>query len=609
MHTRNPLRSLAFLCCFAALLSWLAGCGAGKLLLNRETVAKLSYTPSSEHRIIFFEKLFTYDQSGKQRETTHQIVRVGQNANALSPALVVHDNTIDKLLEFEARVIHSDGDVETFSSSDLTNFNLSNSRQIAERYLKSAYVKEKITPGDLIETVWVHECTLPQLGIQFSLSELDYSAENISCSIEVRVGDTLQYLVANDNLTPSRKDTLGMKTFTFKWKSYAQPSHKRHELEKTNRAPALYAVRGPQSWRSYGDWYADLLASKLQAGSEVAKAAHDIADSKSTAKEKLDAIFEYCQRNVRYELVALAQGEIIPNHVDATFARKYGDCKDYSSLMHAMARSVGVKTDLALCYRGRGREFFDEMPVSQFNHLILHFEDNGRHYWYDGTNRVGLSGVTTFDLVNARALVIEKEHSRLATIQESADNLLSITGALRGNASNGLSGDVTIEFRNQFAIDFFWLDFQTNHEKMTTYLTETLQEILNEDIIVQHLAWKSEKSNFSITATCEFPNCVTSLQGNSYTGISRVLPALLPREQGTAERNLTFYFPYYNRVSLDLTLADFMIFGQPEPAKLQLKYELPVGPFDASTRTNFHSRLDSVLNSFSVAHKLTHRPS
>ncbi len=607
MRTISPLRSLAFLCFFIAPLVWLAGCGGGKLLLKPENLSALSYTPSNEHRIVYFQKLFTYTHDGRLLEKTHQVVRVGQNAAAFPVALTVHDNTINKLLEFEARVVHSDGDMETFSLSDLTNFNLSNSQQIAEQYIKAAYVKEKITPGDFVETVSIHELTLPEIGIQFALSELDYGGQNISCAIELLAKDSLQYILANDSIAPTRKDTLGNQTLTFRWQHYAPPARKHHVMEKINRSPKLYAVRAPQSWQSMGDWYAELVESKLLAGPEIEKAAHSIAEGKATPKEKMDAIFEYCQRNVRYEIVSLAQGEIIPNNVNAILSRKYGDCKDYSSLMYAMAKSVGVKTNLALCYRGRGREFFDTMPVSQFNHLIVHFEDSGHHYWYDGTNRVGLSGVTTFDLANARALLIEKGNSRLVTITESPDNLLSITGTLHGKTANGLTGDITVRFHNQYAIDFFWLDHQTNSQKMTKELTETLQSMFNENIIVQNLAWKTEKDQFTITASCEFPNCVTTLQGNSYVGIARVLPELLPQEPEDAERDVVFYFPYYNNVSVDLSLADFVSVGQQETAMLQMKYKLPAGPFDKVSRQDFLPRLQNIIHDFTTAHKLTRK--
>ncbi len=606
MRTISPLRSLAFLCFFIAPLVWLAGCGGGKLLLKQETLSTLSYTPSNEHRIVYFHKLFTYTHDGRLLEKTHQVVRVGQNAAAYPAALTVFDYAIERLLEFEARVVHSDGDIETFSTSNLTNFNLSNSQRIAEQYLKAAYVKEKITPGDFVETVSIHELTLPQIGIEFSLAELDYAAQNITCAIELPGKDSLQYILANDSIAPTRKDTLGNQTLTFRWQRYAPPARRHHVMEKINRSPKLYAVHAPQSWQSMGDWYAQLVQPKLQAGPEIEKVAHSIADGKATSKEKMDAIFEYCQRNVRYEIVHLSQGEIIPNNVDAILARKYGDCKDYASLMYAMAKIVDVKTNLALCYRGRGMEFLDQIPVSQFNHLILHFEDSGHHYWYDGTNRVGLSGVTTFDLANARALVIEKGNSRLVTITESPDNLLSITGTLLGKAANGLTGDITVRFHDQYAIDFFWLDHQTNSQK-TKNLTETLQSMLNENIIVQNLAWKTDKDQFTIMAFCEFPNCVTTLQGNSYVGLARVLPELLPRAPEEAERDVVFYFPYYNSVSVDLSLADFVSVGQQETAMLQMKYKLPAGPFNKVSREDFLPRLENIMNDFTTAHKLTRK--
>ncbi len=588
-------------------LSLLAGCGGSTMLLNRETVASIPSSPSAQHRIIYFAKTFTYTPEGKLMEKTHKVVRVGENGSAFPSLVYVFDNSLNKLLNFEARVIHRNGDVENRSASDLTSFNLSSAQMIAEQYVKAAYIKERMTTGDLVETASLHELTLVPLGINFSLSELEYAAENITCTVELPRRDSLRFKIVNDTARAIARDSAATKLITFRWPSYTPPSQQRREMEKKNQSPHLYAARTTETWESFGDWYMSLADPKLQPGSEIVKTARAVTAGKNTPKEKLDAIFEYCQRNVRYEQVYLPQGEIIPNSVEMILARKYGDCKDYSAIMHAMARSINVQTQLALCYRGRGKEFFDDMPVSQFNHCILHYEENGRDYWYDGTNRVGLSGITTFDLANARALVLEKGKSRLVTIAESPKNNLSVTGTMFARGSNSLAGDLTVTFSDQYAIEFFWLDYQANDEKMTTYLSQALKNTLNENIILQNLSWKAEKDRFIITATCEMPNCVTNLQSYSYISLARVLPELLPKEIDEKQRRDAFYFPYYNAVSVDLHLGNFVSADEKSSTEkkpqLQLQYQLPSGPFTDANRKDFLSRLSSVIERYVTTFK------
>ena len=100
----------------------------------------------------------------------------------------------------------------------------------------------------------------------------------------------------------------------------------------------------------------------------------------------MDAIFEYCQKNVRYEQVYLDFGEIIPNISTVIFDKKFGDCKDYAILIYTMAKCADLDPHFAICYRGRRRMMIEEIPVSQFNHAFIHFKYQGNDYWYDGEN-------------------------------------------------------------------------------------------------------------------------------------------------------------------------------------------------------------------------------
>jgi len=566
-----------------------AGCTRYYLLLDEEDVKKINFTRESEHHIILFSKAFTYTTDGKLMEKTHQIFRVGENPSSFIPALSVLDISYRKLSSVEGRVMHSDGTTEKFSQSDFLSFNLSNQRVISDENLRQAFVERKLKTGDLVEIVSIHEMVYPDLGIEFSLGELDYSAENITCSIETNRPDNIRYRVVNCNVTPSIVDSITRK-ISFHWDSYRQPKQRRDIMEKKNQSPTLLAIRSSRTWQSFGDWYLQLIAPKLQPNRAFMDSAARITQGKSTPKEKMDAIFDYCQRNVRYEQVYFKLGGQIPHDVNEILDHKYGDCKDYACLMYAMAGSVGIKTNLVLCYRGRGEEFFEDMPVSQFNHAILYFKDGGRDYWYDGTNRAGLPGITTFDLVNARALILEENNSRLSVIEDSPDNRLTITGTFSKKGKNGLKGELNAVFSNQFAIDWFWLEHQTNEEQLAKALKQLLTETINENIVVDSLRWKSKEGSFTVSASCELPNCITDLHEKSYTSIGKIFPELLPHDMEKEEESKIFYFPFYNRVWVNVNIS-----AADRPVTLQYQFQLPAGPFTDSTRAGFLNQLDSVI--------------
>jgi len=576
-----------------------SGCGGSRLLFKQETFDKIKSTPTAGHCIIYFDKKFTYTPDGRLFEKTYSIVRVGEDAISFPAFIGVFDYSLKKLIDVEGRVTHKDGSIEVFSKSDFNGYNMSDRNVIAEEYEKYTLIDEKIKTGDLIETVSIHESTFPQLGINFSFEELQYPAENITCSIEIGHSDSLQYKIVNSTVHPIVADSITGKRFIFHWDSYTPPTRRHRSMEKLNQSPQLLALRMPQSWQSFGDWYLQMAAPKLQPDSAIIDQAKRITSGKTTAKEKMDTIFEYCQKNIRYEQEYIEHGEIIPNAAYLIFSRKYGDCKDYATIMYAMAESVGLHPHLVLCYRGRGEEFFDSIPLPQFNHCLLSFEYGGTNYWYDGTNRVGLSGITTIDLANAKALVLEKGNSRILTIEESPNNLLTIEGTFVPTGENSLKGNIAVTFLYQYAIDFFWLEYRTNKENMTNQTIRILKRILNENMIVDTLTWIAEKSKFVVSASCDIPNCRTTLRMQSYASIAKIFPNLLPDDIEDEQQYGIFYFPFFNRVSLNLRIPN-----DSRTVRLQLQYQLPAGPFDDSGRDEFLRQLNSATKEYTTIHNL-----
>jgi len=578
-------------------LAGLAGCTKYYLLFDDNEMKKLVYTHDTNHHIVYFEKTFLYLPDGKLTEKTHEIVRIGDNPLSHMHAFMVGDEPTRKLISVEGRVLHGNGSSEKYSSGDFFAYNISDRQVISDESIRGAAIEKRLTPGDLVETVSVHELAYPDLGISFSLNELEYSAENITCCIESNRSDEVRYRVVNDQVTPSIIDSVTRK-IVFHWTSYREPKKGRGVLAKLNGSPTVVAVRASQSWKSYGDWYVHLIAPQLLPDHAFIDSAARIVAGKLRPKEQMDAIYEYCQRNVRYEAVYLKQGALVPHHVSETLTRKFGDCKDYSCLMYALAVSVGLRPQLALCHRGRGVEFYDDMPGGiQFNHLILHFTDGGKDYWYDGTNRVGIPGITSFDLANCRALILEEKHSRLSVIDDVTTNKLAVTGSLSVQGGSDLHGELTAVFSNQFAVDLFWLEYETNKEELSATLKRVVKGALNENIQIDSLHWYSKAGSFVLSMACTIPNCMTLLNQKSWFSIARILPGLLPTE--TEKEKGVYFFPNYNRVSVSVAVS-----GAGNQMTAGLDFQLPAGPFTSSSGTEFLAHLDSVNTAYNMSYAL-----
>lgn len=572
-----------------------SGCGSD--FLKKEELDQIKFRDRSINSIVFYNKLFLVIDEKNLEVSTHFILKIGKNHTNLPQYLHVFDGSMLKLMDFQAKITKPDGSTRTFSKSDLYIHNLSNSRTITDSYVKILPIDKYISTGDMIEMIYKHKTDLAPLGMDFSLSETDHYAENISCTIQLPNDLFLKYKVINDTITPVIKRGENYTSYSFKWREYTKVENKINPFATLNNAPGIIASFdfvnknvGENNWKKFGDWYLNLISPKIINSDIVKQKALEITSEYSKDKEKMDAILRFCQKNIRYEQVYMTKGEIIPNNPETILKNRYGDCKDYSLLIYSLAKSVGLTPHLALCYRGRGTEFYPDIPANQFNHMIVNFHYDKIDYWYDGTNRTGIPGITSKDLINQNALILEKENSHISTIGESENNLLLIKGKLKPE-KNDLSGELNLSFNEQFAIEYFFAESYLSKKDMEILLLKIIKETLNQSIIINKINWKSHENAFEVNLNCKIPNGLLSLNNSYYTSINRLFPLIINADSSDLNPRSLFYFPDYNKVSLDILLEGLSSpdNGTDKSSSFHIGYSisLPAGPFKGDNKKNF----------------------
>ncbi|MGE5680157.1 MAG: transglutaminase-like domain-containing protein [Bacillota bacterium] len=594
------------------MLSFIYGCSSS-YFLSDEYVRKFSSLSPGNNHTLYFKKKAELTSRGNLLITTHELVKLSGEMTDQAQYFSLYLSSMDELDYFYARVIKKDGSSIEYGKSELSEHNISSSRQITESAIYQLELKEKSRDDQFLEVIYCQHQGFPNLGFIFNLAEAGVEADTVKCEIAVPDAGNLHYLTVNSTVKPELRSEDNKKTYLFTWSDY-----KRNPLvsvfEKRNNGPALIASftdGGTNSgkddpWISFGNWYQKLIADKVKSNEEIKALAAEITRGITDPKEKLDAIFNYCQKNIRYEQVSIKGGEIIPNDCSLILQRKFGDCKDYSAIIYSLAQSLGINTELALCFRGRGREFISNIAVSQFNHMIVHFSDKGKDYWYDGTNRISRPGITTFDLANQMALVLEKDNSRIVQIKENEANLFTLKGTLK-ESGDIFSGDLTLTFSEQYAIDFFYPSIFLNRADMRDMLTEWLSENLSRNLSVTDIKWQEEKGNFVVYLRGKFPNSFTRISQAKYTSISKIFPDLFFVNSSEKTEKL-FYFPKFSRVNIEVSfpeMSDAEQTGEQKEACFRYSYSLPIGPFtDESLRNDFYARFNKVYTELNKKLKL-----
>jgi hypothetical protein len=133
----------------------------------------------------------------------------------------------------------------------------------------------------------------------------------------------------------------------------------------------LSPSNGFSNWREMGNWYLFLTNGRIDASNEIRQEVASLTTSAPTILDKMRAIAQFVQHDVRYVAIELGIGGWQPHRATDVFAHHYGDCKDKATLMRSMLREIGVESYHVVINTERGGVFPDTLAHLAFNHAIV----------------------------------------------------------------------------------------------------------------------------------------------------------------------------------------------------------------------------------------------
>src|SRR3989442_926581 len=128
---------------------------------------------------------------------------------------------------------------------------------------------------------------------------------------------------------------------------------------------------GYADWRGMGNWYLNLVSDRLDASGPIKAQVSALTTSKTSPLQKMQALAEFVQHDIRYVAIELGIGGWQPHPAADVFVHRYGDCKDKATLMRSMLREIGVDSYHVVINTRRG-SITPETPAHRgFNHAII----------------------------------------------------------------------------------------------------------------------------------------------------------------------------------------------------------------------------------------------
>jgi tetratricopeptide (TPR) repeat protein/transglutaminase-like putative cysteine protease len=153
------------------------------------------------------------------------------------------------------------------------------------------------------------------------------------------------------------------------------------------------------SWADAAQLMAPLYrdAAVIPAAGSLRDEVKKIAAASTDPKTRAEGALQLVQQRVRYVALLMGQGGYVPAPAEATWSRRFGDCKAKTALLLAILHDLGIRAEPVLVNPILGDAIADQLPmIGLFNHVLVRAHIGAKDYWLDGTR----NGDTDLDAID-----------------------------------------------------------------------------------------------------------------------------------------------------------------------------------------------------------------
>jgi transglutaminase-like putative cysteine protease len=234
---------------------------------------------------------------------------------------------------------------------------------------------------------------------------------------------------------------------TYQWQVPEQPQI----IPEPSMPPApevtpMLALSTIPKWQDVSRWFYNLCADGQKMTPELTRLVAQVTAGKATQEEKIQALYFWASRNIRYVETAFTgeKAGFKPVSAEQTLERKYGVCRDKAQFLVTLLRSIGVDAYNVLITAGVRRD--PDLPGIQFNHAIVAIRRAGGFTFLDPTAEDSRQYLPYSDQFKyALVCTPEGEDIQSTPLAPPGDNRMEITLDTVLRADGALSTKVVME--------------------------------------------------------------------------------------------------------------------------------------------------------------------
>lgn len=351
------------------------------------------------------------------------------------------------------------------------------------------FIYSNLKKGSRSQLKYSQKITNPRFLTPFYFGDFSPIAQN-KFSITADASVNLKFKQFNTegmNIAFTKQEKRGKITYTWELKDVNAYDYESQSSTYKNVLPhvvpiiASYQINGNtvpvlNETRDLYTWYYSLIKDVNQepADPELIALTKSLTDGLDSDLEKVKAIYYWTQRNIKYIAFEYALGGFIPREANQVFKKKYGDCKDNSSILYKMLDIAGLKGHLTWIGTRKIPYSYEEMPTPIVdNHMILSYFDGPDIYYLDATGRnTPLTYPSSFIQGKEALIALDDSNYRIAKVPiiEAEKNSVKDSTELKIEG-NQLVGSAKIEVSGYNKIDYIYAlgNLKTKSERDNFY--------------------------------------------------------------------------------------------------------------------------------------------
>jgi hypothetical protein len=260
------------------------------------------------------------------------------------------------------------------------------------------------------------------------------------------------------------------------------------------------------------------------ASPDLKRIVDSITSKANSNEEKARLIYKWVQEHIKYVAFEEGMEGFIPRDANLVCSRRFGDCKDMSSILTLMLNTAGVTAYYTWIGTREIPYKYSEIPTPIVdNHMICTIKLNNQYIFLDGTDPSCVFGVPSEGIQGKEAflLITEKEYKVLQVpVPEKEKNSLvdstfiTLTeNGIKGNVSRNLTGYYAMGLNNE-------LSFMNQKDKEDYFKDYFVRGSNKFELQKFDVGDRSDKNHIRLTADFQLKDYARIVAGEWYLNLN-----------------------------------------------------------------------------------------